>query len=224
MKSRKKGIFITATGTDIGKTFVSALLVKYLRKQRIHAGYFKPVLSGAQKKEGVLIGSDVHYVCNTARLEKNAEDLVSYAFEAAVSPHLAAKLEDKTVKKEKILDDFLRASQEFDYMVVEGCGGIVCPLRLDEESLMLVDVIQMLKLELMIVASAGLGTINTVVLTVDFAKKHNIPIQGIILNHYEKGNYLHEDNRRQIERLTGIPVIALVQEDADELEFCIKFG
>lgn len=224
MKVRKKGIFITATGTDIGKTFVSALLVKYLRKQGIHAGYFKPVLSGAEKKEGALIDSDVHYVCSTARLEKNAEELVSYAFEPAVSPHLAAKLENKLIKKEKILEDFFRVSQEFDYMVVEGCGGIVCPLRLDEDPLMLADVIQMLKLELMIVASAGLGTINTVVLTVDFAKKHNISIQGIILNHYEEGNYLHEDNRRQIERLTGIPVIALVRENADELEFCIKFG
>jgi len=73
-----------------------------------------------------------------------------------------------------------------------------------------------------LVASAALGTINSVVLTVEYAKQHNIVIKGIILNGYETNNYLHIDNKYQIEQLTSIPVIACVAQHADNLE--IKAG
>jgi len=218
----EKGIFITATGTDIGKTYVSSLWIKELKKRGSSAGYFKPVLSGAQtKKNGRMIDSDVHYVCKTAGILKNPEELVSYAFKMAVSPHLAAKIENKPIKKEKIFSDFQRVSKEYDYMVVEGCGGIACPIYLEEETILLTDLVQMLGLEILIVASAELGTINATILTAAFAEKHKIPIKGIVLNRFQKGNFLHEDNRLQIERLTDISVIAVVQENAKELEFCI---
>ncbi|WP_324825893.1 dethiobiotin synthase [Sinanaerobacter sp. ZZT-01] len=218
----EKGIFITATGTDIGKTYVSSLWMKELKKKGTSTGYFKPVLSGAQTKNGRMVDSDVHYVCKTAKLLKRPEELVSYAFKMAASPHLAAKMESTPIKKEKIFSDFQRVSKEYDYMVVEGCGGIACPIYLGEETILLTDLVQMLGLEILIVASAELGTINTTILTVAFAQKHKIPIRGIVLNRFQRGNFLHEDNRIQIERLTGIPVIAIVQENAEELEFCIQ--
>lgn len=219
----KKGIFITATGTDAGKTFVSALLVKHLRKRGIDAGYFKPALSGAERKGSKLIAGDADYVCRTAGLSKPPESLVSYVFETAVSPHLAAEREGRVIEKNVILDDFRRVSSEFHYIVVEGCGGIACPLRMDSEILLLTDIIQMLGLEVLIVASAGLGTINTTFLTVEYAKKCGIFIKGILLNHYEDGNFLHEDNRKQMERLTGVPVIGLVAEGASDLEMDLNF-
>lgn len=219
----KKGIFITATGTDVGKTFVSALLVKHLRQSGIRAGYFKPVLSGAYRKDEKLIPGDAEYVCSVSNLSNLPEELVSYVFEEPVSPHLAAQIEGRCIEKKIILNHFNKIGKGFDFVVVEGCGGILCPLRLDQEPLLVSDIIKMIGLDVVIVAPAGLGTINATVLTVEYARKSKIVIAGIVLNHYEKGNFLHEDNRKQIERLTGVPVIACVSENASNLELDLDF-
>ena len=97
-----KGIFITATGTDIGKTYVSALIVKSMRKAGLNCGYYKPALSGAQtSKDGTLIPGDCAYVFKTAGLNLQPENYVSYIFKPAVSPHLAAQIENKPIKLEK---------------------------------------------------------------------------------------------------------------------------
>lgn len=230
----KKGIFITATGTDAGKTYVSGLIVKYLREKNVNAGYYKPALSGAYVKNGRLVPGDAEYVCRVSDLPRSPESLVSYIFEPAVSPHLAAEIEqdrihknchyirhkNKTpyIEKNVILQHFNKLSEEYDFLVVEGCGGILCPLKTpntslpnklqsNSELLMLPDIIKMLGLDIIIVADAGLGTINLVLLTVAYARQENISIAGIILNHFDGNNFLHKDNKKQIEFLTNLPVL-----------------
>ena len=66
-------------------------------------------------------------------------------------------------------------------MVVEGCGGIICPLRFDDKKIMLTDIIKLLNLPIIIVADGGLGTINDTVLTAEYAKSQGFSIRGIIL-------------------------------------------
>ena len=212
------GIFITATGTDVGKTYVTALITKKLRDYGINAGYYKAALSGALHKDNKLIAGDSDYVCKISGIPNNPNSLVSYIYETAVSPHLAAKIENNTIDINVLKSHFESVKQEFDLITVEGSGGIVCPLRIDDEILMLTDIIKLFNLDIILVASAKLGTINSVVLTAHYAKCNNINIQGIILNEYEKDNYLHEDNKNQIEHLTGIPVIACVPYGATELD------
>lgn len=202
----------------MGKTFVSALLVKKLRENKINAGYYKPALSGAYIRDGKLIPGDSEYVCNIAGIKSNPDNFVSYVFEPSVSPHLAAKIEKKQIEKQVILNDFTKLKEQFEYIIVEGCGGIICPLRLDHERIMLIDIIKILELEIIIVASSELGTINSTVLTVEYAKQLGIGIRGIILNCYEKGNLLHHDNKKQIELLSNISVIACVSKNACDLE------
>ncbi|MDR1168895.1 MAG: dethiobiotin synthase [Heliobacteriaceae bacterium] len=194
----EKGIFITATGTDTGKTYVSALLVKKMLDEGVNCKYYKPVLSGAEVSP-----SDCEYVQKTS----GAETYCTYSFEPAVSPHLAARLAEIKIKKEKIKEDFCRLSNNSDYVVVEGAGGIVTPLG---ENLMLTDIIKTLGLNIIIVADAGLGAINASVLTAEYAEKHGIKTEGIILNRYDENNFMHRDNRVQIEKLSGIKVIKCV--------------
>ena len=86
-----KNIFITATGTDIGKTYISALIVKKMREAGFNCGYYKPVLSGVEISDGKLIKSDCNYVIETAKIPTSADDCVTYRWEEAVSPHLAAQ-------------------------------------------------------------------------------------------------------------------------------------
>ena len=213
-----KGIFITATGTDIGKTYVSALIVKKLRELGYNCGYYKPALSGAEIINGQIIAGDCDYVFKQARISLNPSDYVSYIFKDAVSPHLAAQIENSPVKLEKIKSDFERIKQEFDYMVVEGAGGIACPFNVTQEKLMLADIIKTLGLDVIIVSSAFLGTINSTILTAEYAKHHEINVRGIVLNNYDENDLMHQDNRKQIEALTGIKVITTVKKDAKDIE------
>ncbi len=213
-----KSIFIAGTSTDIGKTFVTALLVKYLRDKNINAGYFKPVLSGAEIIDNKLVPGDAKYVCDIAGINVQPQDLVSYTFKTAVSPHLAAQMENTTISLDKIKTDFNNLKSKYDFLVVEGCGGIICQISVQKNNeIFLTDIIKSLNLDVILVASSLLGTINSTVLTIEYAKKLNINIKGIIMNFYDKENFMHTDNKKQIEYLTGIPVIATVEKDAKEI-------
>ena len=122
-----KGIFVTGTGTDVGKTYVTALIVKKLADAGIHAGYYKAALSGAESIEE----SDAGYVKKIAGITQEDSSLLSYLYQNAVSPHLAARIEGNPVDPETVKADFDRVKKEFDYVTVEGSGGIVCPIRWD---------------------------------------------------------------------------------------------
>lgn len=212
-----KGIFITATGTDVGKTYIAALITKALCDHGINAGYYKAVLSGAEILNEKIIAGDAKFVFDCAKIEKEPNDYVSYILKTPVSPHLAAELENVTIELNNIYSHFNRIKSEFEYITVEGSGGIICPIRLDCEVIMLTDIIKKLGLEVLIVASAELGTINHTVLTVEYVKQQGICIRGIILNNYDDKSFLHRDNKQIIERLTGIEVIALVEKGAKRL-------
>ncbi|MDR3595885.1 dethiobiotin synthase [Clostridium sp.] len=217
-----KKIFITATGTDIGKTFVTALIVKKLRDVGYNAGYYKAALSGAEITENGLIPGDAYYVNKIANINESMDNLVSYVYKEAVSPHLASKIEGNPVEMKKVIEDFNNALSKYDYLIMEGSGGIVCPVRYDNKKIMLEDIIKELGLSTLIIADAGLGTINHVVLTAEYLKNRNIPVKGVILNYYSEGNLLHEDNKKMIEIITKIPVIALVKENDKELNIDIN--
>ena len=219
----KSAIFVTATGTDVGKTYVSGLLVKYLRDNNINCGYYKPALSGAiRQSDGSLLPGDCDFVVKTAGLDERPVDCLSYCFEEAVSPHLAAIRQGVRIEKEKIQKDFQKKFQKYDYMVVEGAGGITCPFNMNEEILLLPDVIKALDLDILIVADGGLGTINSVLLTVDYAKSQELNIRGLILNNYDENDFMHIDNKIQIERLTGLKVVATVSKGGSELKITDK--
>lgn len=207
-----KGIFVTATGTDVGKTYVSGLIVKKMRELGINCGYYKPALSGAEWENGQLIPGDCVRVLTTAGIGIAPSDVVSYVFEQAVSPHLASEMNNIPIKLDKIKNDFSKIESMFDYVVVEGAGGIVCPFNL-RDNLLLPDVIKALNLDIIIVASAELGSINSTVLTYEYAKNAGINTVGIILNNYDENNEMQRDNKKCVELLTKVPVIATVSKN-----------
>lgn len=214
-----KTIFVTATGTNTGKTYISALLVKKMRDFGFNCGYYKPVLSGAvPQKDGKLLPGDCDFVVKTSGLNVNSNDCVTYCFEEAVSPHLAAKRQGINIKKEIIKSDFDKKCKQYDYLVTEGAGGITCPFNLNETELLLPDIIKVLKTDILIVADGGLGTINSIILTVEYAKAKGLNINGIILNNYDGNNFMHLDNKKQVEHLTRIKIAATVKKDEKDLE------
>ena len=212
-----KALFVTGTGTDIGKTYVTGLIVKCLRDAGLSAGYYKAALSGAEvAADGTLLPGDALHVARTAGLDA-ADVTVSYVYRDAVSPHLAARIEHRPMDFAKVAEDYRRAKERTDYLTVEGSGGILCPLRWDDdEHVVLDDLAVRLGLAALVVADAGLGTINAAVLTAEHLHARGIPLRGFIFNNWQ-GGLMQEDNVRMVEEITGAHVLARVPHGATEL-------
>ncbi len=213
-----KGIFITATGTDLGKTYVTGLIVKKLRSAGLNAGYYKAALSGAEETPEGLLPGDADFVARFAGIPEKPENLVSYIYKEAVSPHLAALREGNPVELDKIAEDYKASLARYDYVTMEGSGGIICPIRWDEQHILLEDIIKKLGLGTLVISSAALGSINSCALTVYYLKQKGIPVRGITLNNYEADDFMQADNKKMIEEICGVPVIACVPPDTDELD------
>ena len=220
-----KALFITGTGTDIGKTYVTALIVKKLREAGLDGGYYKAALSGAiLDSAGKLLPGDALYVNRVAGLGEQTEHLVTYVYREAVSPHLAAKINHLPIDFDRVKADFARAKARHDYLTMEGSGGIICPLRWDEEQhVVLDDLVKDLGLGVLIIADAGLGTINSAVLTIEHLRAREIPVRGVIFNKYVPGNLMQDDNAAMIETMTGVKVVAYVKEGANDLDIDVDF-
>ena len=212
-----KALFVTGTGTDIGKTYVTGLIVKCLRDAGLSAGYYKAALSGAEvAADGTLLPGDALHVARVAGLDA-ADVTVSYVYRDAVSPHLAARIEHRPMDFAKVAEDYRRAKERTDYLTVEGSGGIICPLRWDDdEHVVLDDLAVRLGLAALVVADAGLGTINAAVLTAEHLHARGIPLRGFIFNNWQ-GSLMQEDNVRMVEEITGAHVLARVPHGATEL-------
>lgn len=220
MSKECKKLFITGTGTDIGKTYVTGLILKKLHQSGKRAAYFKAGMSGnSRRPDGSLIPGDAMAVREISGIPQPIEEMCPYVYENAYSPHLAAQIEGNPVDMPVVKERFRRACQNYDYITMEGSGGIICPIRFDDQQqIQLEDIIRELNIPCLIIADAGLGTINSVVLTVEYMRARGIPIRGIIFNNYHSGNIMEEDNKKMCEILTGIPVICCVRPNATELD------
>jgi len=217
-----KNLFITGTGTDVGKTFVSALIVKKLAS-KAKSGYYKAAMSGnIRDKNGNLIPGDAKFVKDVSGIGQSLESMCPYVYENAYSPHLASRVEGNPVSMDVVKSGFLALQSEFEYLTMEGSGGILCPIDYDKSCkrphIFLEDVIQNLHLSSIIVADAGLGTINSLVLTANYMTSKNLGIKGIIFNHFHKGNIMQEDNIYMCEKMTGLKTLALVSDGDKDLD------
>lgn len=211
------GVYIIGTGTDVGKTYVAGFLIKVLRAQGIHATYYKPACSGA------FIGGQP---CDAAAIQKIAglppeDTVVSYAYEESVSPHLAARHTKRFPDLRVIHNDFLTLKARSEFVVIEGSGGIFCPLLLEprRKQIWLEDVIHTLGVPSLLVANSGLGTLNATLLTAHYLAAQDIPTLGILLNRFNPKNPIHCDNKAVLDQLLGVEAcIAEGEAEAFSLE------
>ncbi len=212
-----KGIFITATGTDIGKTYVTALLNKAMHENGFSVGYYKAALSGAK----TISESDAGYANRISGVAQREDTLLSYLYKNPLSPHLAARIEGNPVSLERIKADFAKVKSVYDYITVEGSGGIVCPIRLDEtETILLEDIVKALQLPTLLVAEPCLGSIHAVVTTIEYIRHHGMECRGIVLNHWH-GGIMEEDNAYMMEHLTNVKVLAKIPDGAECIDIDI---
>ena len=206
-----KALFVTGTGTDTGKTYITGLIVKKLQEAKKNPAYYKAAMSGNDRRpDGTLIPGDALAVQTMSGIDQSLASMCPYVYEHAYSPHLASRLEGNHVEMAVVLDNYRKVKEKYDYITVEGSGGILCPICFDEARIGLTDIIDEMELDCILVADAGLGTINSVVLTYEYMKNRNMNIKGMIFNHYIADNIMHEDNIRMCEYMTGLPTLAKV--------------
>ena len=190
-----RGIFILGTDTDVGKTFVTAGITYTLLNNGLKAISFKPVQSGGY--------GDVKFVKDVCNIDNNYEEMNTYTLKEAVSPHLAAEIEGVEIDIKRVKDQYNNLLSKYDYVVVEGAGGIVVPLKRNYYNY---DLVNELKIPTIIVAKAGVGTINHTILTYEFAKSKNLDVRGIVINNYNNKFY-EDDNIKEIKKHTGLQVV-----------------
>ena len=187
--------FITGIGTDIGKTVVSAVLVEALQ-----ADYWKPIQAGNLDYTDANFIKD--YTLNGKIIHPEA-----YRFTEAVSPHLAAKYEDKSIKINTI-----KIGKLNNHLIVEGAGGLMVPLS---DDCLIKDLIKVLQLSVIIVSKNYLGSINHTLLTIQVLQQFNIPIAGIIFN-----GDSNKDSEDYILQYSGIRLLGKIpQTDKMSKEF-----
>lgn len=183
MISLPDAFFITGTGTDVGKTVVSGILLSGLE-----AKYWKPIQSGEP--------TDTNFLKEITELPPETFFKERHKFSQPVSPHLASSLSGVQIK----LNDFELPEHQDSHLIVEGAGGLLVPIN---ERELMIDLIERLQLPVIIVALSGLGTINHTLLSVSALNARNIPILGIVMN-----GEANQSNRDAIENFGKVPVIA----------------
>lgn len=200
--------FITGTDTDIGKTLVTALLLAYFHKKRKNVIPYKPVQSGALEVKGKLVAPDVQLYKKVIPT-LNEKDANTYLLKKPSSPHLAAREEQIHISIEKIIEHVRLLEKKYDTVLIEGAGGLIVPLNDDGYSM--IHLIKELDIPVVLVAKAGLGTINHTVLSAMAMKEAGIKVACIIMNRLiEDDLTIEQDNKMMIEKLTNIPVIGTV--------------
>ena len=199
-------IFITATGTGVGKTVVSSVILALARKKGCNPAIMKPIETGTDGK----CSKDISF-CYTAAGMKNRENLketAPFLFKLGASPHLAGREEGIVIDTKKIIDRYNNLKIKFSPVIVEGAGGILVPIT---ENYLYADLIKDMAIKIIIVSNLELGTINHTLLTVECAKKRGIGIKGIIFNNVpEVLTDIHRDNMRIIPLLSGVKVLGVI--------------
>ncbi|MDD5306090.1 MAG: dethiobiotin synthase [Deltaproteobacteria bacterium] len=174
-----KGLFITGTGTTVGKTVIARAVARAFTRRGLAVAAAKPVESGAAFVNGGLVPRDAEALRAASRFEGGLERLNLYRFEDAVSPHLAASRVGAVIEADLIVELVRALEPGADVVLVEGAGGLLVPLS---DEVLYADVARAIGYPVAIVADNVLGAINHTLLTVEAARRRGLTVAGVILN------------------------------------------
>ena len=199
------GFFVTATDTDVGKTFVSGLLLSIL-SAIVPAVYFKPVQSGCDGGHA----PDLEYVRQFFDASSfDVNDMVPYRLAPACSPHLAARLSGMEISLDVISQSFEHLSFGSAFVVAEGAGGVLTPIS---DELTMIDVMQALALPVILVTSPRLGTLNHTHLSLGCLRLLGLSVAAVVFNDHADAvkDEIYRDNLAMIRALAApAPVFEL---------------
>jgi len=207
IKRQNNGLFVVGTDTEVGKTFVGIHLLRLLKTLGRHPVPFKPFESGTLDTP---MESDAFSLWSACFPEESMASWVCpFHFKHPLAPARAAKLENKGVDLDTLRKNFQTAKSKGDFILVEGCGGLLVPLLPNDLNYTIENLILEFNLPVLIIARAGLGTINHTLLTYYRLQDQNIPSLGVVLNQPQEEtgrDHAIADNVKTLQEILPIPV------------------
>lgn len=209
-----RGVFVTGTGTEVGKTVVAAAIARTAAALRRRVAVFKPAVSGLDDCATSPVPPDHELLRLAARSTQAPDEIAPYRYGPPVSPHLAAALAGEEISPERLVAAARAAAEDAHVLISEGVGGLLVPLRHDY---LVRDFAVDLGLPLVIAAPPGLGTINHTLLTIEAARAVGLEVAAVVLTPWPaKPSLVEESNRETIERLGGVAVGVLPPLDLSD--------
>ena len=194
-----KSLFVTGTDTDVGKTCVSASIVKNLRDMDIDVGVMKPFASG-HKKNSNSLPQDVEILMKYSGSQDPIDLVNPYFFEIPTSPYDAAKILVQKINLQKVIDAYNKLLSSHDLVIVEGIGGLMTPIT---QNYFVSNLISELDIDTIIVMGSKLGTVNHTLLTYEHCKQMHLKLKGFVINQTVPSGYELSNLRQQIMELTN---------------------
>ena len=199
-----QGVFITGTGTEVGKTFVGVEIAKQLTQKKIRVIPRKPIESGCIRHEDELIPQDASALRAAAEYQGALSEVCPYRFEPPISPVRAAHLANKILTTEQLVNICLQGSEE-GFLLVEGAGGFYSPLA---ENGLNADLAVALQLPVLLVADDKLGVLSQVLLNVEAIQMRGLQIAGVVLNALNNDQNDYMDNSADLRESLNCPVFS----------------
>jgi dethiobiotin synthetase len=208
------GVFVTGTGTEVGKSVVAAVLARGAAARGMRVTVFKPAVSGLDDYAGGAALPDHELLRLAAGSGQSDDEIAPYRYGPPVSPHLAAELEGAPIDPPRLREAARAAGAAADYLVCEGVGGFLVPLTL---GYLVRDFAIDLALPVVIAAAPGLGTINHTLLTVEAVRGAGLDPAAVVLTPWPAtAGDLERSNRDAIQRLGDVRVVELRELALDD--------
>jgi dethiobiotin synthetase len=216
-----RGVFVTGTGTEVGKTVVAAVIARSLANAGQRVAVFKPAVTGLDSSADGPQSGDIdrfeahrpdHEVLRSAAgSEQRDEEIAPHRYGPPASPHLAASLAGEKIDSDRLVDAARSAARDADTLVCEGVGGLLVPLS---PTYLVRDFAVDLGLPLVVAAAPGLGTINHTLLTIEAARAAELEVAAVVLTPWPgRPTQIEESNRETIAALGKVDVEPLEQVD-----------
>jgi dethiobiotin synthetase len=211
-----RGVFVTGTGTEVGKTVVASVIARTRARAGHTVAVFKPAVSGRDDTEAAQAPPDHELLRLAAGSPQTDDEIDPYRYGPPVSPHLGAELAGEQIEPARLLADARRAASGADSLVCEGVGGFLVPLTL---GYLVRDFARDLALPVAIAAPPGLGTINHTLLTIEAVRSVGLdPIAVVLTPWPAEPSTVESSNREAIARLGAVRVETLPSIDMADPE------
>jgi dethiobiotin synthetase len=213
------GLFVTGTDTEIGKTYVSSIIVRELVKAGHRVGVYKPLASDCVSDGRDVVSEDAVSLWEAAGRPLTLDNVCPQRFQAPLSPHLAARAEGREVDSDLVRTGIEAWTGHCDIVVVEGCGGLMSPV---DDDTYFADVAHDFGYPVLVVVDNRIGAINQGLQAMITAScfRDGLDVAGIILNDAQafEGDPSRDSNFEQLERRSVAPVLTRVHHDVDSCE------
>jgi dethiobiotin synthetase len=202
-----RGLFISGTDTGVGKTMVAAAIARQWRREGRLFHVCKPVATGAVLQHGRLVSDDTRALAEAAG-DGDWQAITPHVLEAAAAPPVAARVAGALLDLPMLAGAVHRRAIPGGAVLVEGVGGLLCPLT---EASTVADLIGDLDLPLLVVARRALGTLNHTLLTLEAARRRRLRVAGLILNATTPVHGIAEETSvEELRRRIDVPLLAVV--------------